>query len=238
MRGHPPPMVSTGPRNGTAGRLGARQGIVMLWAFFDESGWHPTGGKLAKLTVAGCIASFETWEVLSMNWADAIAKMGIGCFHMTDFEARVSPYESWTDTERKSRLNSLLNIIGEAKPACCGFTNLARPCDTTETIYKRCAHDVLLGLGLYEEEFAIVFAHHPEFAAYSPLHEMLMQYGYGKQIRSVAIGYPIDWCPLQTADIVAFELRCEEREELRPQRYPLRRLHQLGCTFRSSSAVE
>lgn len=210
----------------------------MLWAFFDESGWHPTGGPLAKLTVGGCIAEFGAWEALSMNWADAITKMGIDCFHMTDFEAGEKPYKDWTKTEKQTRLNVLLNIIGEIKPTCCSFTNLARPNDTTESIYKRCAHDVLLELGLYEDEFAVVFAHHPEFGAYSPLHQMLMQWGYGRSIKNVTIGYPKDLCPLQAADLVAFELRCQERDEVRPMRYPLRRLHELGCTFRLASAVE
>jgi hypothetical protein len=55
---------------------------------------------------------------------------------------------------------------------------------------------------------------------------------------SITIGYPIDMCPLQAADIVAYEIKCEERQEMRPSRYPMERLHQLGCTFRLSSAVE
>jgi len=46
---------------------------------------------------------------------------------------------------------------------------------------------------------------------------MLMEYGYGKSIRSVTIGYPIDMCPLQAADLVAFEIRCQERDDGRPQ---------------------
>lgn len=212
--------------------------IVTLWAYFDESGWHPGGGKLAKLTVGGCIANFETWEGLSICRASAIEKMGIPYFHMTDFEARRNLYENWTNEERKNRLNILLDIIGAANPICCGFTNVARKGDTTETIYKRCAHDVLLELGLYEDEVVIVFAHHPEFAAYSPLHHMLMQWGYGKGIKSVTIGYPQEICPLQAADIVAYELRCHERDEMRPERYPLTRLHDLGCVFRSSSSVD
>jgi hypothetical protein len=213
-----------------------RTKVMTLWAMFDESGWHPTKGPLAKLTVAGCIASFDDWEALSLDWSDAIAKMGISCFHMTDFEARRYPYDGWTNAQRKDRLNSLLNIIGGIGPHCCGFTNSAKPGETTASIYERCAQDVLLGLDRYDDEFAIVFAHHPEFAAYSPLHQLLMKYGYGKRIKSVSIGYPVDMCPLQAADIVAFEIRCLEREEDRPERYPLKRLQQLGCSFRISAS--
>jgi hypothetical protein len=164
--------------------------------------------------------------------------MGLSEFHMKDFESRKGPYNNWSNPERKDRLNILLDIIGAAKPHCIGFTNYVRPGEDTAAIYKRCAHDVLLELGLYEDEFATVFAHHPEFGGYSPLHQMLIKHGYGESIKSVTVGYPRDMCPLQVADIIAFEIRGQERDDGRPQRYPLRRLHELGCTFRLSSAVD
>jgi hypothetical protein len=115
---------------------------------------------------------------------------------------------------------------------------LARQGDDTASIYKRCVCDVLLKLGEYDDEIAIVFAHHPEFAAYSPLHQMLMQYGHSTRIKSCTIGYPVDMCQLQAADIVAYEMRCEEREEVRRQRYPLKRLEELGCHFMISASVD
>jgi hypothetical protein len=215
--------------------------IMTLWAFFDESGWHPTGAGLKKLTVGGCIASFEAWESLTLDWSNALKKMGIPMFHMTDFEKKnppIPPYDDWTKQQRIDRLNALLEIIGTAKPWCCGFTNWARSGETTASIYERCAHDVLLELSLQKEEFSVVFAHHPEFSGYSPLHQMLMRYGYGEQIKSVTIGFPLDMCPLQAADIVAYEIRCEERWIGIPQRYPLKKLHRLGCTFRSSASAD
>jgi hypothetical protein len=213
----------------------------MLWAFFDESGWHPTGGELVKLTVGGCIASFENWQALSLDWSDAIKRMDIDMFHMTDFEKTkppIHPFDTWTAQQRKDRLNTLLGIIGTAKPFCCGFTNWTRPGESTASVYKRCTMDILLELGRYEDDFAIIFAHHPEFAAYSPLHEMLMEYGYAKGIKTCTIGYPIDLCPLQAADIVAYEIRCQEREDGRPMRYPMRRLQEMCGPFRISASVD
>jgi hypothetical protein len=58
---------------------------MTLWAYFDESGLHASDGSLVKLTVGGCIATAETWEALSLAWSNAIAKMGLSEFHMTDF---------------------------------------------------------------------------------------------------------------------------------------------------------
>jgi hypothetical protein len=148
----------------------------MLWAFFDESGWHEprgAGGGLKKLTVGGCIASFESWECLSLYWSGALSTMNLTCFHMADFEARRLPYRGWTEDERKDRLNVLLNITGGPDRHCYGFTNLARPNDTTSSMYERCAHDVLLELSMFDEEFAIVFAHHPEFGRHTRLLDLL-----------------------------------------------------------------
>jgi hypothetical protein len=68
----------------------------MLWAFFDESGWHASreeGGRLKKLTVGGCIASFDSWECLSLEWSSALAAMNLPCFHMADFENRQPPHD-------------------------------------------------------------------------------------------------------------------------------------------------
>jgi hypothetical protein len=211
---------------------------MTLWAYFDESGLHDaTDGSLAKLTVGGCVATSEAWEALSPSWSNAIANMGLSEFHMKDFEHRKGAYSKWSEPERKERLNILLDIIGAAKPNCIGFTNWVRPGEGTAAIYKRCAHDVLLELGLYEDEFAIVFAQHPEYGDYSRLHQTLVKHGYGKSIKSVTTARPREICPLQVADIVAYEIRAQERDDGH-HRYPLRRLQELGCTFKLVSGVD
>ena len=152
--------------------------------------------------------------------------------------ARRPPYDKWTATQRRDRLNILSGILGAKDRNCYGFTNYMRATDTTSSIYERCAHDIFLELSMTGEEIAIVFAHHPEFARHTELLGRMLKYGVGKSIRSVSVGQPVDTCPLQAADIVAYEIRCEEREELIPMRYPLRRIQQLGATFRLVSGVE
>ena len=92
----------------------AHTGILMLWAYFDESGIHAPDGSLTKLTVGGMIASFESWERLSSRWSRrALAAMDLPYFHMAHFQARKPPYSNWTEEERRDRLNTLLEIIGE-----------------------------------------------------------------------------------------------------------------------------
>jgi hypothetical protein len=119
----------------------------MLWAYFDESGIHAPDGSLTKLTVGGMIASFESWERLSSRWSRALAAMDLPYFHMAHFQARKPPYSNWTEEERRDRLNTLLEIIGEPDRHGYGFTNIARGGDTTRSLYERCAHDLLLKFG-------------------------------------------------------------------------------------------
>jgi Protein of unknown function (DUF3800) len=213
---------------------------LMLWtAYFDESGVHASDGSLIKFTIGGCLASSESWDRLTPRWTSALAAMGLSCFHMAHFEARRPPYSSWTENERRNRLNTLLEIIGEPGRHCYGFTNNARPGDTTQSLYQRCAHDLLLELGtMYEDQFAVVFAHHPEFARYEHLLDQMLRHDMGKKIRSCTVARPINNCPLQVADIIAYEIAREERGTPKPQRYPLSRIQELGVTLRLVSAAD
>jgi hypothetical protein len=131
-----------------------------------------------KMTIGGCLASSESWERLSLRWSSALAAMGLPRFHMAAFEARRPPYSNWTEDQRRDRLNVLLDIIGEPGRHCYGFTNTARHGDTTESLYQRCAHDPLLELGtMYEDKFAVIFAHHPEFARHGQLLDQMLRHG-------------------------------------------------------------
>ncbi len=74
----------------------------MLWGFFDESGEHEPDdapaeirGKVKKLTIAGCWASYERWQAFSMDWSDALERAGIRMFHMADFEAYQGEFKEW-----------------------------------------------------------------------------------------------------------------------------------------------
>jgi hypothetical protein len=48
------------------------------------------------------------------------------------------------------------------------------------------------------------------------------------KIKTWTVGSPADFCPLQAADLVAYEIARNEREKEygRPMRYPLRRLRE------------
>lgn len=167
--------------------------IMTLWAFMDESGLHKTGGALVKLTVGGCIAEFEAWEGLAAYWASYLQMWHLKMFRMSRFEKQNPPhqdYASWTEQDRRNRLNMLLDLIAHAHVHCFGFTNYFRNGDTTESIYQRCAHDVLLTLGRYEEKMGIVFAIHPEYGRHNMRLSELVKHGYGDNIISCTVANP------------------------------------------------
>jgi len=215
--------------------------FAMLWAYFDESGLHASqqsGGDLRKLTVGGCIADAEAWNQLSVDWSAALSAWELPVFHMAAFENCVAPYDKWTPDERKERLNILLEMIGRTKAYCYGVTNIVRRGDNTAKIYERCVYDTFLGLSMnWNEKFSIIFAHHPEYRRQERLYAKMIAHGLRAQVVSCTIERPINVAPLQAADIVAYEICRIEREEGRERRWPLKRLSELGCTFRFSSAV-
>jgi hypothetical protein len=212
----------------------------MICGFFDESGEHASkanGGRLLKLTVGGCLAPYDKWEALSADWGTALLKMGIPMFHMAAFENKNRPFCCWDDDQRKSRLNLLLDLIGDCKPYCFGFTNEVRHGEKVEAIYERCASDVMTFLcnAEIEDETMLTFAHHPEFGRQSPLYKLINSYTLNSRVKRVDVAHPIDTCPLQVADIVAYEVKQTQRNQQRPERYPMKRLCNLGCLFRISA---
>ena len=57
-----------------------------------------------------------------------------------------------------------------------------------------------------------------------------MNYGDAR-LGTVGTDNPANLCQLQAADIIAYEISRMQRDGV-PQRYPLRRLEELGCLFR------
>jgi len=202
----------------------------MLWGFFDESGEHDDRGHLAKLTLGGCWSSFEKWEALSLEWRKVLDAFGINVFHMTDFEAYKGEFKGWNKDKAKHErvLNSLIDIMLNYIEVYSGFTKPIGHYSLVD-IYERHLIDLFTKAGI-DDDHSIVVARHPE---YSPTRtgelitaiERLLG-AKAIKVKTWSIGEPRDFCPLQAADLVAYEIRCCMRDgELnRPMRYPLRRL--------------
>jgi hypothetical protein len=216
--------------------------VIMIWGFWDESGEHDkTSGHLVRLTIGGAFASSEAWESFSMGWAALLQWAGIAAFHMTDFEAHQPPYDEWSECKGRRFLNTALETMAAHIDEFHGFTNRVTAAgDSLRETYEAGMMDTILHAargGAYGgEPIALVFAKHPEFRPTSvrSRYEQIKQY-YDK-VCILEFSDPAFSCPLQAADIIAYEVRSLQREDGSPtNRYPLRRLKELGALLRFSS---
>jgi hypothetical protein len=204
----------------------ARTVLVMLWMYLDESGEHDrSSGRLKGLALAGGIALFPSWEALSIEWTSILESFGISMFHMADFEARAKPFKEWPEDRRRGLLSGLLDIAVRHVPIFFGtidqsdkpgfrqryIANLAK---MTKEMWIASRHS--------SEPLTVVIAAHKEIKA------ELMGWAFDlwsqdSDLRFGGFADPTSVCPLQVADIVAYEFCRAARTEKR-QRYPLTRL--------------
>jgi hypothetical protein len=228
--------------------LGWRPGdmVIMMWAYFDESGYHDQKtGHLKRLTFGGCLASCESWDGFEAEWRAVLTQEGIECFRMTDFEAWVKPFDfkladGSRDHARHNRvLDGLLNVIGRRAPYAFGFTRIvSKPSSALKDTYEGCVIDTILHLAntsAYQlnDKISIIFARHKDFALQRIENYFgFMNYGDAR-LGTVGTDTPTNLCQLQAADIISCEVSRMERWGI-PLRYPMRRLGELGCKFRFS----
>ena len=222
--------------------------VAMLWGYFDESGYHdPKTNHLKRLSFGGCLASVEEWEGFEAEWRDVLNQEGVnGSFHMADFERWVKPFDftladGSRDYERHKRLlNGLLEVIGRRSPHTFGFTRdvpTQRMSKAFKDTYENCIVDTIMHLAnesayRLNDRISIIFARHRDFS----LNRIEKYFGfmnYGDaRLGTVGTDTPENLCQLQAADIIGYEVSRMERDDGTAERYPLRRLKQLGCKFR------
>jgi hypothetical protein len=220
----------------------------MLWAYFDESGFHDrASGKLLRLSFGGCMAPCESWSGFDAEWKEALESEHIDCFHMADFEAWRPPFDFKSedgsrDHERHNRLlNDLLEIIARRSQWAFGFSrNVTIAGQTFRDTYEWCAIDTIMRLAngsayRYEDEISVMFARHKDFAQqHLEGYFGLMNYGDAR-LRTIDTDVPSKLCQLQAADIIAYEVSRMERDGI-PRRYPIKKLKELGVKFRFATA--
>jgi hypothetical protein len=226
---------------------GASEGIVMLWAYFDESGEHDrTTGHLRQLTIGGWVAPRAAWEKFDDEWAAALQWAEIPMFHMADFERYEGPFKGWKKEKHEAVLNTLLEIIAKHIKDGLGFTNKVfhtQPSHHFTDTYENGLIDCLMHVAnrsayTYQDKVSVVFAKHNDYRKGRVQRVFdFMNYGDAR-LGSLVVSDPISVLPLQAADIVAYELQHLNRDDYSStNRYPFRRLKELGCVFRISTAA-
>lgn len=82
--------------------------MVMLDAYVDESGTHDNSVVVA---VAAYMSTPDRWLRFEADWKVALAEKGLDGFHMNKFSNRAKPFDSWSEAERDTLLNKLIEII-------------------------------------------------------------------------------------------------------------------------------
>lgn len=211
---------------------------AMLTGYFDESGEpDPVTGHLANLTIGGSFAPFEVWQAVSAAWKVALAHEGVKMFHMADFENYRGEFE-WLlpngerDKQRHERfLNTLLEIICRHVKHHVAFGNVPMPDNPSKRFgdaYERGIVDAIMHAAnelafTFEQPISLVFAVHKEFREQRiQRYYHLINWGDAR-LASVTVGRPELLCPLQVADLVAYELSRQLRRNA-PDRYPFNRI--------------
>ena len=208
---------------------------MMLWAYLDESGVHdPSSGHLRRLLVAGGISSSESWKALSVEWRAVLSASNIPMFHMKDFEARKGCFAQWPEERRRDLLNSLLDIALRYVPA---FWGVADPplAPGAQGLFKRSyitdAAKTVSEMGVLSSltnlPITLILARHRDIRP-----SLMNRLCERTNVQFGAFDDPITCCPLQVADIVAYEFsRALRTNKPVRERYPLSRLKtaRSGC---------
>jgi hypothetical protein len=221
----------------------------MVWAYYDESGEYDAAGKLLNMSMGGVVAPVAKWNGFCDRWNAALAGEGLAgkAFHMTDFEAWLTPFDfklpnGDRDKEKHNRLlNTLLDIALDHVECFAGFAEGNKISEDagrahflaiegcTLAAVTHAVHDLW---ERYGEPINLVFGKNPHFSATKMMEYVdLYDWGEGRgRIKTAAVGNPEDFPPMQVADILAFEMGKEQRAG-RARRYPFAHILE-GCIKR------
>lgn len=190
----------------------------MIAAYFDESGTHD--GSVA-VTFAGYSGSPDVWTSFTHEWIALLGQYGLPYFHMSDYVARVPPYDKFSDQQRIALVSLLIAIInkhdlagtavalkradfGVVLPGAEGRAN-----DPYYMLMMRAMVDILLYASVRKQRVLFTFDRRQKVAELAGmLHEAMLQvHPWLKAVLSdgTVFGSKEEYVPLQAADLLAYE---------------------------------
>jgi len=170
--------------------------LVVIWAYYDESGEYYRAGNLINMTMGGCIGPLDRWRDFDKAWKGALDDEGLSCFHMTDFDAWKPPFDfKLADGSRDKEKH---NAVG---------------------------HAIQQGWAKSGQRLNLVFAKQRHLSE-TQIKKLRWLYDYGEaagRVKSDTYKFASDVRPLQAADIIAYEVG-RARRSGHSERYPYRRL--------------
>jgi hypothetical protein len=193
-----------------------------LLAFFDDSG-SIQDPKVDSLTLAGAIASPQTWSSLGSTWAATLTSYGVSRFRMTEYSNNRGAFEAWQTNpgRRDAFMKELIDEVVNHDVAIFGATTMLRAAQTrlrhpNEEIhpYRHCVTAVVhfcSSIAAPEREVDVVFAQQPEFDGLT-LAEFDRIRFWNVGVASVSPLPARESAPLQIADLIAWEVNKRHRE--------------------------
>lgn len=155
-------------------RKGAHKAVLMLYAYFDESG-HYRDPNEKVVSIGGCLSTLEKWEIFEKEWDELLVTFRIECFHATDFNSNQKEFEDkevWNEYRRRQFMQSALHIMDQTIDR---YIGAAMPIDEWVALtpkqkaqctnpYFMCFQDVIHSAGLeaigygQDEKVELVFS--------------------------------------------------------------------------------
>lgn len=216
---------------------------MILSGYFDESGTHRGSEAVA---VAGYLATPENWLAFEEAWKAALAEYRISYFHMADFCNGAPPYDSWPAGIKAQRFSRLVGIINQHAWLSVGFSISTRRYREIVSAKAKKVGGGIYGLAAnccFMDVADFLRDRHPdawvryifesgargsgEVLKNFQMHERRTSSKEHYRLLALSFEDKRCFCPLQAADILAYELyrylprhleidqRTEPRRELR-----------------------
>ncbi len=211
--------------------------MLMLTAYFDETG-HADDPQLSFAGMAGFVAPAGAWANFEDQWNDTLRNAQLSePFHMKDFAHSVGQFKSWKGKEDKRRLlfGRLIEIIRETKATPIGAAVSLRDFESLTPkqqshyrgpyyiCFQTCTRGAAIEAVFEEpsEKVAMVYAFNEEYGTnidggaeklwQAIKKHVTLDCDLRSRMGSYASSTPGELCPLQAADLFAYEL-CHEFE--------------------------
>jgi len=203
---------------------GTHKAVLMLRAYFDESGDHDKD----FICMGGCIADLDAWDKFEKDWEEVLVAYGVRQLHTAQLMTYVpqEEYDGWSRKKCECFLADLLPIVLRTVKLYIGtpenvweYKVASEPKDDP---YFNCLSTCIDCAASYansfgnDEKVETVFAEHPRHTSRArSLYPQIRDVGgMYSRLATDTYGSPKDILPLQAADMVAFLFRkeCERRK--------------------------
>jgi len=214
--------------------------VVAFTAYFDESGTHE--GSEA-VVVAGYISTPDLWQNFEAKWREVLAEFGIAFFHMADFAAKKQQFDGWPEDKRRACLSKLIHVVNDHVIASIGTVIPVKEYKDTFSEkantfvggpYGVAAWACMISLSGMLDLIGVPGQIAYVFESGAPGYGQVLKVfrwneqspGDKEQMRLLSLSFQNkrEFCPLQAADILAYELYKYLPESGQPTRYGIKAL--------------